>query len=68
MYRGIIYVKSTEMEESSARSYTKDVDLRSNQTQRNVFPFYSLYQICERGVKSADTHNTHTHKWFVWGC
>ena len=34
------------------------------ETQRNVFPFYSLYYIYASKVKSAHKHV----KCFVWGC
>ena len=60
----MIFVQSTEMEEEFSAAYTKIMKLGNkriiaNQTQRNVFPFFSLYHICASDVKSAHTHCFH---------
>ena len=57
MYRGMIYVQSTKIEDSSAHSYTKLCRLvlreKSLIKERNWVQFYSLYHIRKRYVKPA---------------
>ena len=65
MYRGIIYVQSTEMEGSSARSYTKicsQVIREKSLIKHKVIDFDSIDFVLERDVKSPHVHTTYTKK------
>ena len=66
MYRGIIYVQSTEMEESSARPYTKICRLVIR--EKSLFKHKELnlnslvYTTYVKDMSNLHTYNTQTHK------